>query len=135
MAAVYPKIREQLISWALNQNAPAGLAFYVMGVDADYTYNAAHVNLTSVPAGARITSEKLLTGVTYVNGILDADDQRWIDMTPGDVIRGFVIYLKSGGGDTWLVCYLDTSIDGSIPQTVDSTIGDIIFNASGICKI
>lgn len=135
MAAVYPKIREQLISWALNQNAPAGLAFYVLGVDTDYTYNAAHVNLSSVAVGARITSEKLLTNVTYVNGVLDADDQRWTDLTPGDTLRGFVVYLKSGGGDTWLVCYLDTSIDGSIPQTIESTIGDIIFNASGICKI
>lgn len=135
MSAVYPKIREQLISWAMNQNAPAGLTFYAIGLDTDYTYSAAHVNLASVPVGSRITSEKLLTGVTYVNGILNADDVTWTDMTPGDVLDAFVIYLKSGGGDSFLVCYIDGSTDGSIPQNIESTTGQLIFNASGICKI
>lgn len=135
MSAVYPKFREQLISWALNQNAPAGLAFYAIGVDTDYVYNAAHVNLSSVASAAIVAGELALTGVTYVNGILDANDVEWTGLTPGDTLDGFIIYAKSGGGDSWLVCYIDGASDASIPQVIPGTTGKLKFNASGICKI
>lgn len=135
MSAVYPKIREQLISWAMNQNAPAGLTFYAIGVDTDYTYSAAHVNLSSVAGAAIIAGEKALSGVTYVNGILDANDVEWTNLVNGDVLDGFIVYLKSGGGDSWLVCYIDSSADSSIPQTIAGSTGSLRFNASGICKI
>jgi hypothetical protein len=134
MSAVYPKYREQLIAWALAANAPAGLLFYVIGVDATYVYDAAHNDLADVPGAAISIPEQALVSVTYVNGIVDADNVNVTGLDTADDLDAFIIYLKSGGGATYLAAYIDESSDGSVPQAIDSTKGVISWHASGIFR-
>lgn len=134
MSAVYPLIRQQLVSWAVNANAPAGLQFYAIGVTSDYVYNSAHNDLADIDGGDICLPEKLLTSVTYVNGILDAADPAWTGLTPGATIDAVVIYMKSGGS-SFLVAYLDDTVDTSLPALIDSSSVTITFNAAGICKL
>ena len=133
-SAVYPGIRQQLVAWALGANAPAGLAFHVIGVDTDYVYNSSHVNLVSVAPGDIVLPEKALTGVTYAGGILDAADPTWTGLTPGATVKALIVYLKSGA-NTWLVAYLDDTIDSSLPLVIASSSVTLTFNAAGICKL
>lgn len=135
MSGIYNPIREQLISWAINADAPAGLDFYVIGVDASYTFSASHNDLTDVGAGPVVATEHLLDNVTYVNGVLDADDETWTDLVPTEVMDAAIIYLKDGASATYLVCYIDQSPDGSVPQTIDSSTGTMRWSDSGICKL
>lgn len=136
MTAIYPKFRQQLLSWALAANAPAGLTFHVVGVDAGYTYNAAHTSLADIPAGATVSPETQLTSVTVVDGVVDAADVEWdAVLTAGETITGLVVYLKSGAGATYLAAFFDTSTDASLPQLIESTTGFVRWNAAGIFKI
>lgn len=135
MSAVYPLIRQQLISWALNANAPAGLAFYALGVDASYVYSAAHNDLADIAGASIVADLHLLDSVTYVNGILDAADEEWTDLVLTETFDAVIVLLRATDLSSFLVCYIDSSTDGSVPQTVGSTSGLVRWNVAGICKI
>ena len=135
MSAVYPKFREKLIEWALMDTVPAGLAFYMIGVDTDYTYDAAHNDLADVPAGAIIAPEHALDAVTYVNGIVDAADEAYTGLTLTDNLDAAIIYLKDAALNSYLAAYIDESSDGSMPAVLSSTSATFRWNASGIFKV
>lgn len=135
MNAVYPKFREQLLEWALNASQPGGILFYVVGVDSDYVFGAAHTSLADVVGTDESTPRKLLTGVTITDGTLDANDLEFDSLEAGKQIQSFVVYAQDTADSTYLVCYLDTSADGSLPVTVSAPSGLVRWNAAGICKI
>ena len=132
MSAVYPKYREKLVDWALNQSAPAGLDFYVIGVDATYVYDAAHNDLADV-TGITI-AEQPLANLTFTNGIIDADDISVEGLDISDDLDALIIYLKDGAAASYLAAYIDESADGSIPQGIDSTQGVISWHSGGIFR-
>lgn len=134
MSAVYPTFREQLLSWALNANPPAGLLFYVIGVDSGYTYNAAHNDLADVPGASITIPEVALASVTITGGVVDADNVSLSGLDTADSLDALIIYMKDGAAASYLAAYIDESADGSIPQTIDSTLGLISWNASGIFR-
>lgn len=135
MSAVYPKFRESLVGWALNGNPPAGLAFYALGVDADYVYDAAHNDLADIPGGAIVMPEHLLDNVTYVNGIINADDELWTGLTLSETLDAVVIYMKDGAAASYLAAYIDESVDGSVPQLITATTGTVRFHSNGIFRV
>lgn len=134
MSAVYPKFREKLVQWAIAGPPPAGLAFYMIGVDATYVYSAAHVNLANVSAPSILAPEHLLDVVTYVDGIVDAADEAYTGLTLAAVLDAAIIYLKDGAGASYLAAYIDSSTDGSMPAALSSTSATFRWNASGIFK-
>lgn len=134
MSAVYPKFRESLLSWALNANPPAGLAFYMIGVDSSYVYDAAHNDLADIAGGDIVMPEHALDSVTIVNGIVDAADESYTGLTIGHELDAVIIYMKDGAAASYLAAYIDESSDGSIPQTFDSTSGEVRWHASGIFR-
>lgn len=134
-SAVYPKFGEKLLEWALNQTAPAGLAFYVIAVDETYVPDNAHENLANIPGGAIQVPETALANVTIVDGIVNADDVDFSGVTIGERLQAAVIYAKDGGGNSYLAAYIDESSDGSIPQDFATTQGRLVWNAVGIFKV
>jgi hypothetical protein len=134
MSAVYPKFREQLLSWALNANPPAGLAFYVVGVDSTYVYDAAHNDLADVGSGPVTIAEQALTSVTITNGVVDAANVSVTGLDTADSLDALVVYLKDGAAASYLAAYIDESVDGSIPQGIDATQGVISWAVGGIFR-
>jgi len=134
MSAVYPLFREQLVSWMLNADAPAGIAFYCVGVDSTYTYSAAHSQLVDIGVSPIQIPEQALATVTYAGGVLDAADVELTGLTPGDGLDAVIIYVKWGAGNR-LVAYLDESLDASIPTTISNSEGRIRFGTGGICVL
>jgi hypothetical protein len=135
MSAVYPNFREQLIDWAINQSAPAGLAFYVIGVDSSYVYSAAHVDLVDVIGGSIQASEQPILNVTYVDGIINGDDVEFSGLTLAEEITALIVYLKDGIGDSYLAAYIDESTNASLPATIGTSTGLLSWNASGIFRV
>lgn len=133
MSAVYPKFREQLLSWALNGAVPVGLTFKVIGVRSTYVYGAAHNDIADVDPAFICIPEASLSGVTILNGVVDATDADVSGADPPDALDALIIYLSNGVA-TYLAAYLDGSTDASIPGAIDSTTGTIRWNASGIFK-
>jgi hypothetical protein len=134
MSAVYPKFREKLLEWPLTDTVPAGLAFYCIAVDSSYTYDPAHNDLADVTGGSIVVSEQALASVTYVNGILDAANVNLTGLDIADTFDAVIVYMKDGGGTSYLAAYIDESTDGSVPQPIDSTKGVISWNDSGIFR-
>ena len=129
-SAVYPLIRQQLVQWAVT----AGATFYTCGVKSGYVYNSAHDDLADISSGDICLPEKALTGVTFAGGILDADNPTWTGLVPGDTVKAIIIYAKLGG-NSYLVAYLDDTVDTSLPLLIASSSVTITFNAAGICKL
>lgn len=132
-SAVYPKVREQLLSWALHSTGPADNRLKICGVGAGYVYNAAHNELSDL--GANITIPGLqLAAVTVTDGVLGAADPVFNGVTIGGSLKAFIVYFDWTIGNQ-LVCYIDQAVDASLPQTIASSSFGVHLNALGICKI
>jgi hypothetical protein len=70
--AVYPKAREAFLKALIDLSAVSVKALLVDG--ADYTYDASHEFLSSVPSGARIATSGALGSKTFANGVFDSAD-------------------------------------------------------------
>lgn len=133
MSGIYDTFREQLIDWMLNGGAPADAVPYVMGVDDSYTFDTAHANLSDLGASDVIDAAEL-TGFTYTNGVLRADNLLIEGITPGPIVDAFVVFFSWTGGDH-LVCYVDSATDASLPVEIVTGKLNILWAAGGICKI
>jgi hypothetical protein len=136
MSDIYPKGIEQLVGWAIDNNPPTDIVARVVGVDATYVYDAAHNDVADLGAAA-VTGLELIPNFTYVNGIIDGDDVNLPGLTPTEVFDAAVVFfnwtLPAPG--SLLLCYVDQSLDGSVPQIIDSSAGVIRWNASGIAVL
>lgn len=91
--------------------------FRVIAVDAaDYTFDASHEFLSSVPAGARVAVTGSLTTTAGASGVFDASDTQWTSVT-GDVFEALILYCHDGGADNArrLIAYDDEAVN--LPYT------------------
>jgi hypothetical protein len=132
--AVYPKWKEALLGAAANSalTGSGTTGLYALLVDTGvYTYNATHQFYTSL-AGAIIGTEKEVTGVTLVNGIVKGASPTFLAVS-GPTAEALVLYRKNtGASSTWqLCCYLDSGVTG-LPVTPNGGDITVNWNATGI---
>ena len=89
---------------------------------ADYTVDlAADDNLDDIPAAARVAVSGPLTGKTVTDGVADADDVTFSEVT-GDECEAIVLYKHTGTESTSrLIAYIDSAT--GLPVTPNG--GDI----------
>lgn len=132
--ALYPIAKQRLLEWVLGVSpAPVGAgALYMAGVTSAYTYSATHENVSDLTG--IVMPEAALQNVTLTNGVIDADDLTTPGMTIGQTLNALILYAKWAGDDL-LIAYMDTPGDATIPQVINSTLGLIMFDVNGICRI
>jgi hypothetical protein len=133
MSAIYDSFREQLIEWLLLGGLPASPVIHVLGVDSTYVFDTTHVDAADLGASVVLPAEPLVN-FTYVGGVLRADNLLLEGLTPGPIIDALVVLFTWAGGEA-LVCYIDSATDASLPMEITTGKLNIIWGASGICKI
>lgn len=109
----------------------------VYGLDADYTYNAAHDFLDDVPAGARLQLSAALGTKTFALGVLDAADTQ-LDLVPtGNTLTQLVVYVATGSDATSrLLIHFDTKGDGTpISITTNGGHVQVLWNVAGLATL
>jgi hypothetical protein len=102
----------------------------VMVDAADYTVDlSAHQFLSSVPVEARVGTPQTLSNKTATNGVADADNATFPNVT-GDTCEAIVVY-KHGttDADSPLIAYFDTGGDAN-PLSIIPNGGNITVNWS-----
>lgn len=132
MSGVYIIYREKLLEWAISGSVPANLVVMCCGVDGSYTFSNVHEDLAALDDSI-VAPGVELTGVSTVNGILDADDAVFAGLDPGPTIVAAVIYFSYDGGTT-LIAYIDESTNSSLPYELLGSDFEFKFNSSGICR-
>lgn len=120
---LYDKAREKFARAQINWDADTIKAVLVDA--SDYILNAAtHEFLSSIPAGARVSSAVALTGKTSVNGACDANDLTFPGVS-GDSVEAIILFKDTGDEATSpLIFYIDTAT--GLP--INPNTGDIIVN-------
>lgn len=128
---IYPKWKEALMSGAANSALSGTVRVALVDLGA-YTYSAAHEFLTSV-ASARVGTDQVLTGKTFVNGTFDADDAAFTGVT-GATVEALVIYIDTGSAATSrLVAFFDTVTGFTFTPNGGGL--NVAFSASGIFRL
>ena len=129
---LYTKYREKVLSadvdWLVDD-------IKVALVDAaDYTVNiATHDFLDDIPGGAIVATSANLESKTATNGVADAADITFADVS-GDISEALVVYKDTGVASTSpLIAYIDTATGlAVIPNGGDITV---VWPAEGIFNI
>ena len=100
MNAVYPKFIQALLEGFVNLTGPDAVSeLKLVAVGADYVYSTAHDTIEDL--GSNIIGLAIpLTGVTFVGGIIDADDilGAFRDVVEPTVTQGIVFYFEWASG-------------------------------------
>lgn len=134
---LYPLLKTKLWQADLDLSAITMKAVLVDGDD--YTYSAAHQFLSSVPAGARVSSAVALTGVAFGQtgslSYFDANDVVLPAVT-GDTSEVIIIYNDTPGAESAkdLIAYIDVFTVGA-PVTPNGSDISVIWPAGGIATI
>jgi hypothetical protein len=132
---IYPLAKQRLLEWVLDSTVPAdGADVKVIGVDSTYVYSAGHEDLTDVPGGSIVAPATTLQSVTRTLGVLDAENATLESMLTGETLTAFIVYAEWATA-TLLLCYMDTPGDGTIPATIDSETGLLVFDVTGILQL
>lgn len=114
-SVIYPKAKEAALAGGLNMAAGTVRAALVdTGV---YTYSGAHEFLSSLTGvvGTAVT----LANKTLVNGVFDADDVTFTNVS-GATVEAVVIYVDTGvAGTSRLVAFIDAG--AGLPLTPNGT--------------
>ena len=116
MSGFYKIGKESLLARLI----PAEAGVYAVGVNEDYTYDAAHTD-PAIFAGNILLPEKQLTGVGFTDGVLTADESSWAAAGAGVsdrslVLKGVIIYFMLADEGA-LLAYIDSAAVG-LPQVV-----------------
>lgn len=130
---VYPRARVRLLEYLMSLDSPQQAGFYVVGVSAAYVYDAAHEVVADI-TNIVLPEQALANETVLANGILDADDVSWTGLTPPVSVDALVVYAKWTGGSL-LFAYIDQTTNASLPQVIDATEANIVWNAAGIFKL
>lgn len=127
---VYPKAQEHALKADFDLDSDTLRAYLIDA--ADYAAVNTHNTLSDVPGAARV-AVKDLTGVTVTNGVVDANDFQFDNVT-GDVSEAllFVIW-KGSDAASFLLCYVE-SWQG-LPQTPNGSNITVAIPPAGICSI
>lgn len=85
----------------------------VLVVDDTFTYDNTHDFLNDVPGGVRLGSEPL-TGLTVVDGVLDANDVL-VATAAALTVGGLILFIDYGGAESSspLIAWIDSNTDGT----------------------
>ena len=124
----------------LARTIPSEASLNVIGVNADYTYNAGHA-LSNINPDHILLTEQLLAGESFTDGILNADDIVWFNAQPPESelispsLIAVVIYFSwNAGADTALLAFID-SVEVGLPMTLVGVNVTAVWHESGILKI
>ena len=120
---VYPKFKEALLRG--DGDLEGGTVMIVLVDLAAYTYNAAHDDISDVPAAARIGEPQELTDKTITDGVFDAANVV-VPAVTGPTVEAVLFYLSTG----LLIGLYDTGV--GLPITPNGGPVNVNFNASGI---
>lgn len=123
---LYDKCRER---FATKQQDWTADVIKAVAVDtAQYTVLASHQYMSSIPVGARISGNVLLTGRTATGGACDAEDTLF-QLVSGPTIEAVVIYEYGEtvpGTQDDALCKLMAYIDNATGLPITPNGGDII---------
>jgi hypothetical protein len=129
--AIYPKACEQMLQGGIDLLSD-DVKLVLVDAD-DYTYNAAHEFLSSIPAGARVATSPNLGSKTVTNGLFNAGNTSFSSVS-GDISEAVVVFIDTGDPDTSrLIAYLDTGHTG-LPITPDGNNINVTI-ASGLFQL
>lgn len=114
--AVYPKAKEALFQ---DLNMATANIKVVLVDEAEYTYNATHQFLSSIPVAGRISASANLSGKTFTNGVFRADNPTF----SGGGVEGeaIAIYEDSGDAATSRLIYYNNE-DTGLPVLTSGNI-------------
>lgn len=118
-SAIYPKFKEACLSGGSNTNLITGDVRLILVDTGTYTYADTHEFLTSVPAGARVSTTTALTGKSATNGNFDCADTSFPATAAGTTAEAIVLYVHTGTDATArLVAYFDNT--SGLPITTNN---------------
>lgn len=122
MSLIYIGAKNAMMTGALDLTTAT---LKVQCVDAaDYTVDAAHGALDSIPAAARVGTPAAISGATVIDNVFDADNTL-INNVTGDTFEAVAIYEDTGVESTsTLIAYLDNA--GALSVTPNGA--DIILS-------
>lgn len=130
--ALYAKARERFLAGDLDWDGD-NIKIALIDTGA-YTVNlATHQDMADVTAGRIKEATSYLAGKTVTNGVADANDYTWVDVT-GATSEAIIIYKHDAAdASAFLIAYIDSATSG-LPVTPNG--GDITAQwSSGSNKI
>ena len=124
--ALYPSFKEALLNKEHDLNSDAIKAILVDL--ADYTYSAAHTQLSDVAVAARVATSGALASPTIASGVFDSADFTWTAVT-GDPCEAIILYNDTHASKA-LIAFYDTGMTG-IPVTPNGGDINLTVHASG----
>lgn len=107
-SALYPSFKKALLDGGINMLSDTIKC--VLIDTADYTYNASHQFLSSVPSAARVGTAQTLANKSTTGGVFDADDAVVPSVT-GDPTEAVLIYKDTSNEATSpLIAYIEGSV-------------------------
>lgn len=132
----YPKYRQALMDNGVDIKDST-----IKGVLIDtgaYTYSAAHDFLDDVPSAARIGTPQTLQNKTITNGVLDADDITFSNVTAGTgsaaTVEALLLYRDTGTEATSELIALYDTVSG-LPLALNGSSVKITWDATGIIAL
>lgn len=121
----------------LARTIPEEAGVYMVGVNDDYVFNATHTTSADYDA-FMLLPELQLQNVTYTNGVLDADDPKWLAAAAGVIdrsltLQGVIVLFKLGDAGA-LLAFIDRAHVG-LPQTLEGLDVTAKLDPRGILKI
>jgi hypothetical protein len=128
--ALYPLWKQQLFSFAANNNMSTGNVTVALIDTGTYTYSAAH-QFWSSASGSAVGTPQVIGSKTFTNGVFDGADVTFTAVT-GNSAEALIIYIDTGtAGTSPLVAFIDTGVTG-LPVTPNGGNIAVTWNATGI---
>lgn len=128
--ALYPLWKQQLFSFAANNNMSTGNVTVALIDTGTYTYSAAH-QFWSSASGSVVGTPQVIGSKTFTNGVFDGADVTFTAVT-GNTAEALIIYIDTGtAGTSPLVAFIDVGVTG-LPVTPNGGNIAVTWNATGI---
>jgi hypothetical protein len=128
--ALYPLWKQQLFSFAANNNMSTGNVTVALIDTGTYTYSAAH-QFWSSASGSVVGTPQVISSKTFTSGVFDGADVTFTAVT-GNTAEALIIYIDTGtAGTSPLVAFIDTGVTG-LPVTPNGGNIAVTWNATGI---
>ena len=128
--ALYPLWKQQLFSFAANNNMSTGNVTVALIDTGTYTYSAAH-QFWSSASGSAVGTPQVISSKTFTSGVFDGADVTFTAVT-GNTAEALIIYIDTGtAGTSPLVAFIDTGVTG-LPVTPNGGNIAVTWNATGI---
>ncbi len=122
---LYPVYKQRLLDKAIDMDTDTLCALLIDS--GDYTYSAAHDDLSDVTAAGIVASANLTT-LTIALGVFDSGDFTWATVS-GDQSEAIILYDNTHASDA-LIAFYDTTITG-MPVTPNGGNINVTVHASG----